>query len=697
LTLQTRLREDSAGNFGSAPRAAFQKKRAEAFRISVAPAGSLMFHRPSSKTISCVLTVVCFAGSLLAYGAEQTGVVRSGNTPIRFASVALYSAGNSQSSAPVLLGNSQTKANGSFSIAFTPPSNPNAILYLVADGGILASSSSANTPASSAIRLATVLGAAAIPAGVVINERTTVATAYSMAQFISGWSIAGSSPGLQNAAATMFNLVNPATGGIATVLGSAPNGPRTSTMREFNSLANLLASCVDAVTAAPCERLFVLATPTGSAAPQDTLQAAVNIAHNPWLNPAQLFLRSLTQTQYRPALLLAPDAWTLAIVYEGNGHEFDGPGQMSIDADGDVWSTINYTYAKSPLTCAVGGRIVSKLTPTGLDAPGAPYSGGGLYGAGFGIALDPWGNLWVSNFGFQGMDNGVPCDPNPPAFSVSKFSANGTPLSPPKGFMQGMIDQPQGTASDQQGNVWIANCGNNSVAKFPGGNPIRAVNFHDVGLGRPFGLAIDGWGNAWVSNNKLDSVVGLTPNGKVITGSAIAVGQAPLGDAVDSLGNVWVANSGVVGVPCGDFKGGLAPPSSLPSITEVVRSGNGASATTFTGGGLTVPWGVAVDGDDNIWIANFAGRRVSEFCGARPKNCPAGDQTGDAISPRGGYSSDALTRNTGIAIDPSGNVWVANNWLTVSVQTNPGGRGLVVFIGASAPIQTPLIGPPHRP
>ena len=25
----------------------------------------------------------------------------------------------------------------------------------------------------------------------------------------------------------------------------------------------------------------------------------------------------------------------------------------------------------------------------------------------------------------------------------------------------------------------------------------------------------------------------------------------------------------------------------------------------FTGGGLTIPWGVAVDGNDTIWVANF--------------------------------------------------------------------------------------------
>src|SRR5689334_21696734 len=46
-----------------------------------------------------------------------------------------------------------------------------------------------------------------------------------------------------------------------------------------------------------------------------------------------------------------------------------------------------------------------KLTSTGEDAQGAPYSGGGVNGTGFGITLDPNGNVWVGNFGFKSIKN----------------------------------------------------------------------------------------------------------------------------------------------------------------------------------------------------------------------------------------------------------------------------------------------------
>jgi len=48
-----------------------------------------------------------------------------------------------------------------------------------------------------------------------------------------------------------------------------------------------------------------------------------------------------------------------------------------------------------------------------------------------------------------------------------------------------------------------------------------------------------------------------------------------------------------------------------------------------------------------------------------------------------------------VQVDQSGNVWAANNW--AQVLPTIGGDGLVEFIGAGAPVRTPLIGPPEPP
>jgi hypothetical protein len=437
--------------------------------------------------------------------------------------------------------------------------------------------------------------------------------------------------------------------------------------------------------------LFVLATPPGGSAPRDTLQAAVDIAHYPWQNVSQLFVQSQLLAVYTPALASAPPAWTVAIRYNGNGQEIDSAGIIVFDKNGNAWVTENYTFNGDPRQPVCGSEILSKFTPTGEDAPRAPYTGGGLSGAGWGLTLDPNGDVWVGNFGFAGKG----CTTLPPSNSVSKFRPDGIPLSPDTGFTQGPISFPQGTVSDQEGNIWIANCGSASVTQFRKGNPNDSRNFNGIGVEAPFGIAIDHEGNAWVTGNFSDSVAALAPDGTPLAGSPFIGGgiSKPLGIAVDSLDNAWVSNSGKLPI---SFDCGVRPQTTggTASVTEIRR--NGQPLRSFTGGGQTIPWGIAVDGDDNIWVANFGGQRLTELCGSRRSKCPPNHKTGDPIPPTG-YSFDGLTRNTSVTIDPSGNVWLANNWTNIPLPTNPGAHEVVVFVGLAAPVKAPLIGPPKRP
>jgi hypothetical protein len=107
-----------------------------------------------------------------------------------------------------------------------------------------------------------------------------------------------------------------------------------------------------------------------------------------------------------------------------------------------------------------------------------------------------------------------------------------------------------------------------------------------------------------------------------------------------------------------------------------------------------------------VWVANATARSVTQLCGARPENCPPGTTTGDPISPPAGYIG-GLQIITDVAIDPAGNVWVANNrdrpdqgFKEVpepALSTRFGGNGEVVFFGLAKPARTPLIGPPQAP
>ena len=111
-----------------------------------------------------------------------------------------------------------------------------------------------------------------------------------------------------------------------------------------------------------------------------------------------------------------------------------------------------------------------------------------------------------------------------------------------------------------------------------------------------------------------------------------------------------------------------------------------------------------LDGDDNVWISNFAMKDspITELCGARTENCPPGFKTGDQISPPGGYVGGGLQMQTDLAIGPAGDVWVMNNWQDIdscflgapeAVSTRCGGQGVTVFFGMAKPVQAPQIGP----
>jgi hypothetical protein len=59
------------------------------------------------------------------------------------------------------------------------------------------------------------------------------------------------------------------------------------------------------------------------------------------------------------------------------------------------------------------------------------------------------------------------------------------------------------------------------------------------------------------------------------------------------------------------------------------------------------------------------------------------------------YQSNALEPITGGQFDPSGNIWLTNNWkIAANPVQNPGGNAIVIAIGAAGPLKTPLIGPP---
>ena len=175
-----------------------------------------------------------------------------------------------------------------------------------------------------------------------------------------------------------------------------------------------------------------------------------------------------------------------------------------------------------------------------------------------------------------------------------------------------------------------------------------------------------------------------TPRGRARR-STVPFLHTPMGVATDAGGNVWIANQGVppptartsafgVGVPS------LAPPGARRDPRRPARR-SPAGASDCRGA-------IAVDGNGNVWAANFAGQRASSSPGF-PLSTRVRDPDPDTPSPPDvtGYGFDGLTRNTGVAIDPSGNVWLMNNWIQDPLVPNPGGHEVVAFVGMAGPVQ----------
>jgi hypothetical protein len=385
--------------------------------------------------------------------------VESGGTGLAGYEVSLYASFVDHGPPWLLLDSDTSNSAGNFQITYSLPSgladDQQPLLFVEAEHG--------------PVMLASAIGmGSGAPGDVVVNERTTVATGTAFAQFVDGGKIKGNTYGMINAVHMAANLADPQTGAVGVVLASTPNGTETSTFPMFNSLTNVVASCV--ADAHNCTELFKAATPPGGSPPTNVLQAVANIVKNPSYpgypsdTDDPVFLLSEVDPIYQPALTQRPTNWLLFLKITGGFYSvqdsdnlMDGPGNVAIDKSGFAW--VNDNYVPQPtghVACA--GLHLMKFYPWGETFPRSPYFGGGLSGAGYGITLDPSGNVWVGNFGFQDP----PCALLPqasPQNSVSTFQPDGTPISPSEGYTQGNISWPQGTVSDRQGNIWKATSG----------------------------------------------------------------------------------------------------------------------------------------------------------------------------------------------------------------------------------------------
>ncbi len=558
----------------------------------------------------------------------------------------------------------------------------------------------------------------ALPKTVTVNELTTVASAFTAARFINGEAISGNALGLRIAAGNVPNLVDPGTGTWGKVLLDPLNSIQNTTLANLNTLASLISATVTVANDDWRARFFKAATPPSGVTPKNTLEAMAGIARAPWAEAKTLFALfdevypqpkdgSRRKAPFLPYLTYVPSDFALVLCFAGGGS--CAAGKLSIDANGNVWSGVNWMPgSQSGVASNIGGGT-TKLAPDGtaLSPAITGFTGMGLDGVGWGtgVSLD---KVWIGGL------NGT----------ILVMDFDGRPIGQESDFpMAGQLGGLMGVGVAANGDVWIADGTKNHMLYFPGGRVKDGRIVNVAGLKSPFGVAIDAQNRVWVSNSQSDTVVRFPANdpSKVETFRA---GISVRGVALDSKGNLWAGSNMSLDFPPPVIPDGVSimeqfklalnhmlsvlskNPKMTTGVVNMIRpDGTQPAPTGFTGNNaINAAWGVSIDGNDDVWVGNFWGRGVVLMAGDDTKGHPTGTKTGDAIHV---FQSGSIQMITDVGVDPAGNVWAANNWDNLDavvsndpprpISTQAGGQGIVVIYGVAAPVKTPLMGQVRQP
>lgn len=723
----TNFTSDAIVNWGST---ALTTTYASATQLTAAIPASLI-----ASTGSTTITVAETAGTSASVPFNITpplpaitGTVVSGAgasaMPLGGASLQLYAAGTTVAGSTgygqqaTAFGSPVTAdpQTGAFSVPYdctslTPPGD---LLYLVATG--------TNTDMVLMTALGPCGSLSSSGATATINEVTTVASAYALAQFMTTAPNVGAPTsnyqGLSNAFATVNNLVNIATGTALSItpdyVGKSVPFLNTSTAPQMrvNTLANILNSCASAGNSG-CSSLL------SGTAPSNTLQAILDIAQNPGANVTTLFGLSPASPPFLPALSAAPNDWTLALTFTGGGLGIspstsgtDSAGNtgvgptfntaLAIDANGNIWVTGygEYGYPSSlqpdlPILAEFNnlGKPLTPATQSGASTPAITFGGynfgqnvvtGGSLVEPASIVIDANQNIWVGDFSSDGNLFTL----SPGLSSLASANTGGSIYS---------------LAIDKSGNAWVGGGqgGLNEYTYVAGNSALQQQTLSGAGITQ-YGILTDlvfdsaSNPNLWGADSGNSTVYQIsttsTTDGSALYNAFPSGGNFEVSLVADGTGNVY---------GCGDSSGTLDVFTATPSPTI---------ANTYTIGSRGCGEQLLLDGQGHLFaISNGfgfpSGANIDEYTtlGTLLSPSPNG-YTGTGGTGTGTSGAEPATIMQDInyspsffpataGIDGSGNLWLINP--TTSNSGGASGSGpatgnvLVEFVGIAAPVVTP--------
>jgi sugar lactone lactonase YvrE len=548
-------------------------------------------------------------------------------------------------------------------------------MYVMATGGHVGSGA-----ANANISLTSALGACGgLPTstGITVNELTTVASAYALSGFASAATapatikFQGKSPGLDQAFNTLTNLTNTGTGTFET---TGPETNQTLVQKTLDTVANALAACNASTTAGPCTELYTCSTPlaiyvssghscTTHSSPRlatDTLSAALAITQNAGtVSTSGIYDLGTTTKPFTTVLTASPNDWTLPMVYA-----FKNYGPLAIDESGHVWVlTADPTPPAAPATpqlvVAEFDAAFNRLSPLPHY-----FNGGGL--ASFddtdlsNLAIDGSGNVWIGG--------------GPSSTRVAELSSTGVAVSPTNGYAAG--SGPGGTAGitiDSAGDAWLAGGNTSTVFEMspgPGSTLKGSTTGWNASSCPCAGIALGASGSVWIvgtGNNYLEHISSAGAQATAIHPPGAAGSTTTFYSiAADGDGNLWMADQHNHGV--WEYS---------PSTPAWSPASGGPYANVAAANNPSHPKGIAIDGAGHIWVANESTTSSTHPASSLTELSADGSTN---LSPDDGFGSGTIAGAYSVAIDGSGNVWVAD-----------GGSTIIQFIGAAAPTKNPIV------
>jgi uncharacterized protein (TIGR03437 family) len=353
----------------------------------------------------------------------------------------------------------------------------------------------------------------------------------------------------------------------------------------------------------------------------------------------------------------------LPVNIPGTSASLYGPSALAVDKSGNVLvadgNTVLRLDAATGVLTVIAGNGTSGFSGDNGLATGAQLN------LPQGVALDTAGNLYIAdtyNNRVRKVTNGV-------ITTVAGTGSYGGDSGDNGAAISAQLAQPWGIAVDSAGNLYISEPYASRIRKVSGGVIATFVRGSSkVPLNQPWGLAVDSADNLYIAGQfvgaaqyhgwilKVSSgVVTTVAGGGNQLADNIAATSAgltdPKGVAVDSDGNLYIA----------DFNGNIVRKVSNGTISTVAGGGaekadNGDNGPA-TSAQVYYPSSVAVDSAGNVYIAGTADNRIRKVSKGVITTVAGG---GASLGDNGPASSAQFDAPCGVAIDPAGNLYIAD-------------------------------------